>query len=129
MRLAHQLKYEGVDTLLPTSSVCRALHRAGLIEEKAPPEEILTDGMVFTNRFGLTPTKVLFDRICRDNVINYLLTALATPTRNGKIECFHRTLHQSSSPRGFLSRSQQRSASSAPESRTTTSGHRVPLPP
>jgi transposase InsO family protein len=85
--------------------------------------------MVFTNQFELTPTKVLFDRICRDNVIKHLLTALATPTRNGKIERVHRTLQQSSSPRGFPSRSQQCSASSTPESRTTTSGHRVPPPP
>jgi len=85
--------------------------------------------MVFTNRFGLTPTKVLFDRICRDNEINHLLTALATPTRNGKIERFHRTLRRSSSPRGFPSRSPQRCANSAPESRTTTPGHRIPPPP
>lgn len=61
--------------------------------------------MVFTNQFELIPTKVLFDRICRGSGINHLLTALTTPTRNGTIECFHRTLHQSSSPRGFPSRS------------------------
>jgi Integrase core domain len=57
------------------------------------PDEILTDnGKVFTNRFGLTPTEVLFDRICRDNGIEHRLTAPASPTTTGKVERFHRTL-------------------------------------
>ena len=50
------------------------------------------NGKVFTNRFGLTPTEVLFDKICRDNGITHRLTAPASPTTTGKIERFHRTL-------------------------------------
>jgi transposase InsO family protein len=168
LRIAHQLRKEGVDPLPSPSSIHRALKRAGLIEEKGrrkklptykrwergrpmelwqmdvvggvlledgteckiltgiddhsrfmvcagimtraisrqvcghlaaalekygAPEEILTDnGKVFTNRFGLTPTEVLFDRICRDNGINHLLTAPFSPTTTGKVERFHRTL-------------------------------------
>ena len=57
------------------------------------PEEIFTDnGKVFTNRFGLTPSEVLFDKICRENGIVHRLTAPASPTTTGKIERFHRTL-------------------------------------
>jgi hypothetical protein len=37
---------------------------------------------------------VLFDRLCRDNGINHLLTAPFSPTTTGKIERFHRTLRQ-----------------------------------
>lgn len=168
LRIAHQLRKEGVDPLPSPSSIHRALKRAGLIEEKGrrkklpnykrwergrpmelwqmdvvggvlledgteckiltgiddhsrfmvcagimtraisrqvcghlaatlekygAPEEILTDnGKVFTNRFGLTPTEVLFDRLCRDNGINHLLTAPFSPTTTGKVERFHRTL-------------------------------------
>ena len=168
LRIAHQLRQEGVDALPSPSSIHRALRRAGLIDEKSrrkklptykrwergrsmelwqmdvvggvlledgteckiltgiddhsrfmvcagimtraisrqvcghfaaaltkygAPEEILTDnGKVFTNRFGLTPTEVLFDRLCRDNGINHLLTAPFSPTTTGKVERFHRTL-------------------------------------
>ena len=57
------------------------------------PDEVLTDnGKVFTNRFGIRPTEVLFDRICRENGITHRLTAPASPTTTGKIERFHRTL-------------------------------------
>jgi hypothetical protein len=35
---------------------------------------------------------VLFDRICRENGIEHLLTAPRSPTTTGKIERFHRTL-------------------------------------
>lgn len=70
-------------------------HFADALARYGVPEEILTDnGKVFTNRFGLTPTEVLFDRICRDNGIQHRLTAPATPTTTGKIERFHRTLRQ-----------------------------------
>src|SRR5579885_2957717 len=64
-----------------------ALQRHGV------PEEVLTDnGKVFTNRFGSTPTEVLFDKICRENGIAHRLTAPRSPTTTGKIERFHRTL-------------------------------------
>jgi transposase InsO family protein len=65
----------------------QALHRHGV------PEEILTDnGKVFSNRLGLKPTEVLFDKICRENGISHRLTAPHSPTTTGKIERFHRTL-------------------------------------
>jgi transposase InsO family protein len=64
-----------------------ALRRHGI------PEEVLTDnGKVFTNRFGLGDTEVLFDKICRENGITHRLTAPRSPTTTGKIERFHRTL-------------------------------------
>ena len=64
-----------------------ALNRHGV------PEEVLTDnGKVFTNRFALRPTEVLFDKICRDNGITHRLGAPHSPTTTGKIERFHRTL-------------------------------------
>lgn len=66
---------------------------AQALERHGVPEEILTDnGKVFTNRFGLTPSEVLFDKICRGNGIVHRLTAPASPTTTGKIERFHRTL-------------------------------------
>src|ERR1039458_3524559 len=47
-------------------------HFAAALEKHGAPEDMLTDnGKVFTNRFGLTPTEVLFDRICRDNGISH----------------------------------------------------------
>lgn len=61
------------------------------------PEEILTDnGSVFTGKFlkPRPPTEVLFDRICRENGIVHLLTAVASPTTTGKIERLHQTLQQ-----------------------------------
>jgi transposase InsO family protein len=68
---------------------------AEALERHGVPEEILTDnGKVFTNRFGLTPTEVLFDKICRENGIIHRLTAPASPTTTGKVERFHRTLRQ-----------------------------------
>jgi transposase InsO family protein len=66
---------------------------AQALERYGVPDEVLTDnGKVFTNRFGLTPSEVLFDKICRDNGIVHRLTAPASPTTTGKIERFHRTL-------------------------------------
>ena len=49
---------------------------------------------MFTGRFGVKDTEVLFDRICRENGIDHLLTAPRRPTTTGKIERFHRTLRQ-----------------------------------
>jgi transposase InsO family protein len=64
-----------------------AMHRFGV------PEQILTDnGRVFTGRFFDPPTEVLFDRICRENGVEHLLTQPRSPTTTGKIERFHRTL-------------------------------------
>ena len=93
----------GVMTRAISRQVCG--HLAASLENYGAPEEILTDnGKVFTNRFGLTPTEVLFDRICRDNGINHLLTAPFSPTTTGKIERFHRTLrHEFLTARVFSS--------------------------
>jgi hypothetical protein len=53
----------------------------------------LTDnGKVFTGRFAQPPVEVLFDRICRENGVDHLLTEPRSPTTTGKIERFHRTL-------------------------------------
>lgn len=59
------------------------------------PDEILTDnGKVFTGRFGLHHTEVLFDRICRENGISHRLTAPRSPTTTGKIERFHQSVRK-----------------------------------
>jgi transposase InsO family protein len=45
------------------------------------PEQVLTDsGKVFTGRFNHPPLEVLFDRICRENGIEHLLTQPRSPT-------------------------------------------------
>jgi transposase InsO family protein len=81
----------GIMTRAIARQVCG--HFSAALEKHGVPEEILTDnGKVFTNRFGLTPTEVLFDKICRDNGIVHRLTQPASPTTTGKIERFHRTL-------------------------------------
>ena len=70
-------------------------HFADAMRVHGVPQEILTDnGKVFTGRFGRTEAEVLFDRICRENGIDHLLTAPRSPTTTGKIERFHRTLRQ-----------------------------------
>lgn len=64
-----------------------ALQRYGL------PVQVLTDnGKVFTGRFNHPPVEMLFDRICRENGIDHILTAPRSPTTTGKIERFHRSL-------------------------------------
>jgi transposase InsO family protein len=81
-------------TLMPaerTRAVCDGL--AAALRRHGVPQQILTDnGKVFTGRFGHPPTEVLFDRICRENGIEHLLTAPRSPTNTGKIERFHRSL-------------------------------------
>ena len=73
--------------------VCGFLAQA--LERHGVPEEILTDnGKVFTSRFGMRPTEVLFDKICRENGITHRLTAPSSPTTTGKVERFHRTLRE-----------------------------------
>ena len=74
-----------------TQAVCdgfsSALHEYGL------PAQVLTDnGKVFTGRFAQPPVEVLFDRICRENGVDHILTEPRSPTTTGKIERFHRTL-------------------------------------
>ncbi len=74
-----------------TRPVCEGLLAA--LAAYGVPQQILTDnGKVFTGRFFHPPVEVLFDRICRENGIEHLLTAPYSPTTTGKIERFHRTL-------------------------------------
>jgi transposase InsO family protein len=81
----------GVMARATSRAVCA--HFAQAMRRHGVPQEILTDnGKVFTGRFGLKDTEVLFDRICRENGIDHLLTAPRSPTTTGKIERFHRTL-------------------------------------
>ena len=74
-----------------TQLVCDAFTAA--LRAHGVPEQVLTDnGKVFTGRFNHPPTEVLFDRICRENGVEHLLTKPRSPTTTGKIERFHRTL-------------------------------------
>ena len=74
-----------------TQPVCDGLALA--LRTYGVPEQILTDnGRVFTGRFHQPPVEVLFDRICRENGIEHLLTQPRSPTTTGKVERFHRTL-------------------------------------
>ena len=45
---------------------------------------ITDNGKQFTDRFG-KDAEVLFDKICRRNGINHLLTAPSSPNQNGKV--------------------------------------------
>lgn len=74
-----------------TQPVCEAF--AAALRIHGVPQQVLTDnGRVFTGRFNHPPVEVLFDRICRENGIEHLLTAPRSPTTTGKIERFHRSL-------------------------------------
>jgi transposase InsO family protein len=74
-----------------TRAVCDGLVAA--LATHGCPSQVLTDnGRVFTGRFNHPPVEVLFDRICRENGIEHLLTAPRSPTTTGKIERFHRSL-------------------------------------
>ena len=71
--------------------VCEAFAQA--LRAYGVPQAVLTDnGRVFTGRHSRTRHEVLFDRLCRENGIRHLLTAVRSPTTTGKIERFHRTL-------------------------------------
>ena len=73
--------------------VCDAL--AASMRAHGVPEQILTDnGKVFTNRFGPGTGEVLFDRICRENGVDHILTKPRSPTTTGKVERWHKTLRQ-----------------------------------
>jgi transposase InsO family protein len=74
-----------------TQAVCDGFALA--LRSYGVPEQVLTDnGKVFTGRFARPPVEVLFDRVCRENGIEHLLTQPRSPTTTGKIERFHRTL-------------------------------------
>jgi transposase InsO family protein len=73
-------------------AVCAAF--AAALGRYGVPAEVLTDtGRQFTGRFGKPrPAEVLFNRICRENVITHRLTGIRSPTTTGKVERFHKTL-------------------------------------
>src|SRR5690242_2034125 len=74
-----------------TQSVCDGFSSA--MREYGVPAQVLTDnGKVFTGRFAQPPVEVLFDRICRENGVDHILTQPGSPTTTGKIERFHRSL-------------------------------------
>lgn len=76
-----------------TQSVCDGFSSAMQIH--GVPAQVLTDnGKVFTGRFAQPPVEVLFDRICRENGVDHILTAPRSPTTTGKIERFHKTLRR-----------------------------------
>ena len=75
-------------------AVCQAFAQA--LVEFGCPEQVLTDnGKQFSGKFNRPrPTEVLFDRICRKNGIEHLLTAIRHPTTTGKLERWHQTLQR-----------------------------------
>lgn len=74
-----------------THSVCDGFNSA--LQTYGVPLQVLTDnGKVFTGRFAQPPVEVLFDRLCRENGVDHILTEPRSPTTTGKIERFHRTL-------------------------------------
>lgn len=77
--------------MLRERTVCDGFSSA--MREYGVPTQVLTDnGKVFTGRFAQPPVEVLFDRICRENGVDHILTQPRSPTTTGKIERFHRTL-------------------------------------
>lgn len=81
--------------MLRATSRAVCAHFADAMRVHGVPQEVLTDnGKVFTGRFGRNEVEVLFDRICRENGIDHLLTAPRSPTTTGKVERWHRTLRQ-----------------------------------
>jgi transposase InsO family protein len=74
-----------------SGNVCAGL--AAALRTYGVPQQILTDnGKVFTGRYNRPPVEVLFDRVCRENGIEHLLTQPRSPTTTGKVERFHRAL-------------------------------------
>jgi len=74
-----------------TQAVCDGFSSA--MREYGVPAQVLTDnGKVFTGRFAQPSVEVLFDRICRENGVDHILTQPGSPTTTGKVERFHRTL-------------------------------------
>jgi transposase InsO family protein len=73
-------------------AVCTAFVQA--LRAFGCPQQVLTDnGKQFTGRFGKPrPAEVLFERICRRNGIETILTKPRSPTTTGKVERFHQTL-------------------------------------
>jgi transposase InsO family protein len=76
-----------------TRAVCDGL--AAALRAYGCRVQLLTDnGKVFTGKYHHPPVEVLFDRVCRENGIEHILTAPRSPMTTGKIERFHRTLRR-----------------------------------
>lgn len=75
-------------------AVCAAFVAA--LEQYGVPEQVLTDnGKQFTGKYGRPrPSEVLFDRICRMNGIEHLLTKVRSPTTTGKVERWHQSIQR-----------------------------------
>jgi hypothetical protein len=75
-------------------AVCAAFVAA--LGEYGVPEQVLTDnGKQFTGKYGRPrPSEVLFDRICRMNGIEHLLTKVRSPTTTGKVERWHQSIQR-----------------------------------
>jgi transposase InsO family protein len=74
-----------------THAVCDGFEAA--LRTYGVPSQVLTDnGKVFTGRYAQPPVEVMFDRLCRENGVDHLLTQPRSPTTTGKIERFHRTM-------------------------------------
>jgi len=68
-----------------TQAVCDGFSSA--LKTYGLPSQVLTDNdKVFTGRFAQPPVEVLFDRICRENGIDHILTQPRSPTTTGKID-------------------------------------------
>jgi transposase InsO family protein len=109
----------GIMTRAVARAVCGVFAQS--LRTHGVPDEVLTDnGKVFTGRFATRPAEVLFDRICRENGINHILTAPRSPTTTGKIERSTEACASSSSPGGSSMISALLRPSSTPGSTTTT---------
>jgi hypothetical protein len=75
-------------------AVCQAF--ADALLTYGCPEQVLTDnGRQFTGKYGRPrPAEVLFDRICRRNGIEHLLTKVRSPTTTGKVERWHQSIQR-----------------------------------
>jgi len=83
----------GLVTRASSRPVCGVV--ASALRTHGVPTQVLTDnGKVFTGKYAARPVEVLFDRICRENGIEHLLTKVRSPTTTGKIERFHGTLRR-----------------------------------
>jgi transposase InsO family protein len=59
-----------------------------------PAQELPDSGKVFTGRFGPRTREVWFDRVCRENGINHILTKQRSPTTTRKVERWHKTMRR-----------------------------------
>jgi hypothetical protein len=74
-----------------TQLVCDGL-AAALHPTASPSRCSRTTGRFSPGGSPIPPAEMLFDRICRENGVEHLLTQPRKPTTTGKIERFHRTM-------------------------------------